>query len=129
VDQGVNNYVSPLDPGPGENTLYVESASYRSSGKVFSRTASLITATEGLPAEVIEAGDVISMLVDLDSGELAFWHNGVEQQVIDFPSGIDTYVLVSLGADGQQITANLAQDVAFTHTAPGGYTDWAGNAI
>ena len=129
VDQGVNNYVSPRSTGPGENTLYSDSASYKSNGKVFSRTTSLITTTTGLPAGVLEAGDVVSLLIDLDIGEITFWKNGIPQQTIDYPSGVDTYVLTSLGAGGQQVTANLSQDVAFTYPAPVGYTDWAGNAI
>ncbi len=129
VDQGVNNYVSPRSIGPGENTLYSDSASYKSDGKIFSRTASLITVIAGLPAEVIEAGDIVSLLVDLDIGEIIFWKNGIPQQTIDYPSGVDTHILTSLGAEGQQVTANLSQDVAFTYTAPVGYTDWAGNAI
>jgi hypothetical protein len=127
VDQGVNNYVAPRNSGPGESTGYVNCVSYKSTGRIFSRTPSLITPTVGLTAAGLATGDVVSLLVNLDDGEISFRKNNVHQRTVAYPSGTATFILTSLGASGQSITTNLSQDVPFVYSAPFGYTDWAGN--
>lgn len=128
-DDGTQNYVAPGTLGIGEWIPYVGSVGYKSSGQIFSNTTAHITNPGGTAVAPFEEGDVISLLVDLDAGSLIFWKNGVPQTTIPFPSATDMYVAVSLRGNGQQITANFSQDVPFVHLAPGGYTDWAGNAI
>ena len=129
VDDGTHNYVAPRSTGIGENIAYSNSVSYKSAGRVFSRTSSLNTGGTGLPNDAYEQGDVIGMAVDLDIGSLSFYKNGSLVRTISYPAGLLTYVALSLYGPGQQITVNLSQDVPFAYAAPAGYTDWAGNPI
>lgn len=129
VDDGTHNYVAPRSTGIGENIAYSNSVSYKSSGRVFSRTSALNTGGTGITVDTYSVGDVIGMAIDLDVGSLSFYKNGVLIRTIAYPAGQLTYVCLSLFGPGQQITANLSQNVPFSHAAPVGYTDWAGNPI
>ncbi len=70
-----------------------------------------------------QSGDVISVLLDLDAGELSFWVNGVDQGVAYTGLSGNLCPQVSTGGKNVTITANFGAS-AWTYTPPAGYTGW-----
>lgn len=127
VDGGSSVFVSPRALGIGESPYYFNSVSYKSNGRIFSQTSVYDnTSTGGLTAQPLVEGDVIGMEVDLDTGAMAFYHNGVLQASFAYPAGQNTKVAVSLAGIGQSISANLDDNLELYNGMPEGFTFWSG---
>lgn len=68
------------------------------------------------------AGDVISVLVDLESLEISFWKNGVDQGVAftGLLAGAGHHAVINLDTDNDGVTVNFGA-TAFAYTPPAGY--------
>jgi hypothetical protein len=76
----------------------------------------------------VETGDVLSVGLNLSSGEVHFYLNGdfLETQVVPASS---SFYLVGGVSRGCSLSANLFQHVPFQFPPQSGYTDWVVGAI
>lgn len=96
---------------------------YSLNGNKYNRTAS----TYGV---AYSAGDIISILLDLDNGTIEFWKNGISQGVAftNVKSLGDVYPAITSGSStlGGTFTANFGAS-PFIYNIPKGYYSYDGN--